>query len=119
MGLTYLDVAVANPKHPGKRVKGHFLVDSGALYSVVPAPRLRKLGIAPHSKRPFNLADGTVVEREIGDALFFYGGGRGAAPVVFGEPGDSMLLGAVTLEALGLCLDPLRRELRPLPMMLA
>ena len=37
----------------------------------------------------------------------------------FGEPGDSDLLGMVTLEALGFILDPIRRELKPLPMMLA
>ena len=30
-----------------------------------------------------------------------------------------MLLGALTLEALGLSLDPLRRDLKPLPMILA
>jgi hypothetical protein len=39
--------------------------------------------------------------------------------VIFGEPEDSNLLGAFTLEALGLALDPLRRELHPLPMILA
>jgi len=39
--------------------------------------------------------------------------------VIFGKRGDSDLLGIVTLEALGFMLDPLRRELRPLPMMLA
>jgi hypothetical protein len=43
----------------------------------------------------------------------------GAADVIFGEKGDSNLLGAFTLEALGLSLDPLRRELKPLPMILA
>jgi hypothetical protein len=51
--------------------------------------------------------------------LFRYEGRIGGADVVFGEPGDSNLLGAFTLEALGLALDPLRRELRELPMMLA
>jgi len=30
-----------------------------------------------------------------------------------------VLLGAFTLEALGLALDPLKRELKPLPMILA
>jgi hypothetical protein len=43
----------------------------------------------------------------------------GVADVIFGEEGDSVLLGAFTLEALGLALDPLRRELKPLPMVLA
>jgi hypothetical protein len=38
--------------------------------------------------------------------------------VVFREEDDSTLLGALTLEALGLVLDPLRRELKPLPMIL-
>ena len=42
----------------------------------------------------------------------------GGADVIFGEAGDSQLLGAFTLEALGLALDPLRRELRELPMIL-
>ena len=39
--------------------------------------------------------------------------------MIFGEEGDHLLLGALTLEALGLALDPLRRELRPIPMILA
>jgi hypothetical protein len=39
--------------------------------------------------------------------------------VIFGEAEDSVPLGALTLEALGLVLDPLRRELKPLPMVLA
>jgi len=43
----------------------------------------------------------------------------GGADVIFGEEGDSRLLGSFTLEALGLSLDPLRRELKPLTMLLA
>jgi hypothetical protein len=39
--------------------------------------------------------------------------------VIFGEESDSTLLGAFTLEALGLALDPFRRVLVPLPMTLA
>ncbi len=100
-------------------MKLRFLVDSGAVYSVVPKSALTELGIKPHSKQQFTLANGDTIERELGDALFEYGGRRGASPVIFGEPGDSHLLGMVTLEALGLMLDPLRRELRPLPMTLA
>lgn len=118
MGLTYLDVKVVNPQNPENGMTEHFLIDSGAIYSVVPAEKLAKLGINAHTKRSFTLADGKVVERRIGDALYFYGDERGAAPVIFGEVGDASLLGAVTLEALGLSLDPFRRELRRLPMML-
>jgi hypothetical protein len=46
-------------------------------------------------------------------------GRRRASPVIFGVRGDSPLLGVVTLEALGYVLDPFRRELRPLKMILA
>ena len=67
----------------------------------------------------FRLADGTTIRRKKGVALFRYGDRVGGADVIFGEPDDSILLGAFTLEALGLSLDPLRRELRPLPMVLA
>jgi hypothetical protein len=38
--------------------------------------------------------------------------------VLFGQKDDSTLLGVVSLEALGLILDPLKRELRSLPMVL-
>jgi len=31
---------------------------------------------------------------------------------------QTLLLGALTLEALGLTLDPIRRELRPMPLVL-
>ena len=42
----------------------------------------------------------------------------GVSDVIFGEEGDSLLLGAFTLEALGLALDPIKRELRELPMII-
>ena len=64
------------------------------------------------------LADGTSVERKMGHALFRHDGQEGASPVIFGEKEDSVLLGAVSLEALGMILDPMKRQLRPLPMVL-
>jgi hypothetical protein len=39
--------------------------------------------------------------------------------VIFGEPGDAALLGAVALESLGFVLDAVRRDLPPLPMVVA
>lgn len=119
MGLTHLELSVANPARPRRGVRLQFLVDSGAVYSVVPATILRRLGVRPHSKRTFILADGSKLERRLGDASFRLDGRQGASPVIFGEKGDSVLLGAVSLEALGVILDPMKRELRPLPMLLA
>jgi clan AA aspartic protease len=119
MGLTVLEVEVGNPSNPQVTEKLEFLVDSGAIYSVVPTPILERLGIKPLSDQEFRLADGTKNVRKKGIALFKYKDKIGGAGVIFGEDGDSVLLGAFTLEALGLVLDPLRRELKPLPMILA
>lgn len=119
MGLTVLEVEVGNPAHPDITEKMEFLIDSAAIYSVVPIPVLERLGIKPLAEQEFRLANGTKIVRQKGIALFKYGDRIGGADVIFGEEGDSMLLGAFTLEALGLALDPLRRELKPLPMILA
>jgi len=54
-----------------------------------------------------------------GIALFRYGERGGGADVIFGEEGDHNLLGAFRLEAVGLIFDPLKRELKPLPRLLA
>src|SRR4029079_2561992 len=94
------------------------LVDSGASLSVAPASELRKLGIEPEKTERFSLADGSVVTREVGIARFEVAGASGGAPVIFGEPGDAWLLGALSLESLGLLLDPLKRELRPMRLLL-
>lgn len=119
MGITYIELEVANVANPRKTEKLDFLVDSGAIYSVVPARVLRRLGIKPVGKQEFRLANGEKIVRKKGGALFRYNGRVGVADVIFGEKGDATLLGAFTLEALGLSLDPLKRELRELPMMLA
>ena len=119
MGLTYVAIEVANPADPKSKATVKLLVDSGATLSVISGALLRRLGIRPHSKRSFILANGETIERQIGNADFLFRGQQGASPVIFGKPGDSDLLGMVTLEALGFILDPIRRELRPLPMMLA
>ena len=104
---------------PPRDRKGLILIDSGAIYSVVPTPILERLGIQPLTAQEFRLADGTKITRKKGIALFKYGDRIGGPDVIFGEEGDSVLLGAFTLEALGLSLDPLRRDLKLLPMILA
>ena len=119
MGLTVLTIEVANPAKPKVARSVEFLIDSGAIYSVVPTPILAKLGIKPISKEEFRLADGSTIRRKKGGALFRYKDKVGVADVIFGEKGDANLLGAFTLEALGLAIDPLKRELKPLPMILA
>lgn len=114
MGLTFVKVSVGNPAN-GHRTQGvNCLVDSGAVYSLIPGSILRKLGIKPHSTREFVLANGDIIERRLATATFEYEGRRGDSMVIVGEVGDDPLLGATTLEGFGLMLDPFRRELRPM-----
>ena len=119
MGLTVLEIEVGNPADPDTTASVEFLVDSGAVYSVVPKRTLDKLGIKPIADEEFRLANGDLIKRKKGIALFRYGDRVGGADVIFGQRGDHNLLGALTLESLGLSLDPLKRELKPIPMLLA
>src|SRR5213083_646502 len=119
MGLTHMRLQVGNVANPEMTEELDFLVDSGAIYSVVPREVLGRLGVQPLGQQEFRLANGARIVREKGVALFRYGDRVGGADVIFGEPEDALLLGAFTLESLGLCLDPLRRELLPVPMILA
>jgi clan AA aspartic protease len=118
MGLTSVHATVGHPDHPEQARGLDFLVDSGAIYSVVPATVLEELGIKPYTEQDFSLANGEHIKRQKGVAMFRFEGKVGAGDVIFGQPGDANLLGAFTLESLGLVLDPFCRELRPIPMLM-
>ncbi len=92
-GLIVLEIEVGNPAKPEVTEKIEFLIDSGAIYSVVPTPILERLGIRPLVEQEFRLANGTKIVRKKGGALFKYGDRIGVADVIFGEEGDSILLG--------------------------
>jgi len=118
MGMTYAVLKVKKSHQHVEFFEKQFLVDSGAVYSLVASTDLEKLDIKPHRVKKFVLADGTELERKVGDAFFEWQGKGGAAPVIFGEDGDEPLLGTTTLESLGLVLDPFKRELHPMRMLL-
>lgn len=109
--MTEVTLKVKNLRYPSKTFEGIFLVDSGAAYTVLPKDILKKLGIKPQREETFSLADGRLIKRKVGSALYEFEGREAAAPILFGEKDDSLLLGAFTLEALGLTLDPFKRKL--------
>ena len=116
MGITCIQGKVRGPK--GKEAAVKFLVDSGATYSLLPEAVWRRLGLRPTRKMSFPLADGTTIVRSISESFIRLPQGEGHTPVILGEEGEQALLGAVTLEILGLVLDPFRRTLQPMPMLL-
>lgn len=117
MGITYLKVKVVNPLNPKKFFERRFLVDSGAIFSVVPVSELVKLGIKPEGVQRFMLANGDELEKKVGEAKFWVREHGATSKVVFGDEGV-YLLGVTTLENLGMILDPLSRELKALPMLI-
>ncbi|CAN2041376.1 Aspartyl protease [Candidatus Magnetomoraceae bacterium gMMP-15] len=118
MGITYAILNVKQSHQHSDFVEVKFLIDSGAVYSVIPSKDLQKIGIQPHRTMKFVLADGTEIKREVGDAYFELHGNGGAAPVIFGVEDDEPLLGVTTLESLGLVLNPFTRKLKPMRMLL-
>jgi len=119
MGITSAILKVREHRKSEKTAEVNFLVDSGAIYSLVPGKILDQLDIEPYREMSFSLADGTTLKRQVCSAYFEYEGEGGPAPVVYGEEGDEPLLGATTLESLGLVLNPFTRTLHPMRMLMA
>jgi len=117
--MTTVRARLANIADRERTTDVDMTVDSGAIYSVVPASELRSIGVEAERMETFWLADGRSVRRRVGHVGFEIQGSHGISRVVFGRAGDACLLGMVTLEELGLGLDPLRRRLRPLRLMIA
>ncbi len=107
-----------NPRDPRRSAEVELLVDTGATYTVLPASLLEKLGVKPLRRVRLRLADGRVVEKPLGEIGIETEGYRASAtPVVFGDEGI-YLLGAVTMEQLGLAPDPIEKRLKPVEALL-
>ena len=117
MGVTYVDGLVRGPDAATAPVR--FLVDSGASYIVLPHDVWPAIGLVPKRTMSFSLADGTTVDRSVSECHITLQQGEAHTPVILGLPGDEALLGVVTLEILGLVLNPFTRELLPMRMLLA
>ena len=114
MGIFRTTIAVANAARPAERRElTDVMVDTGSEYNWIPRPILETLGIEPVRIDRFETADGRVLKRDLGFALISAGGRTMGSVVVFGEPGDMTLLGAIGLESLNLRLDLARKELVP------
>jgi len=112
MGSFRVDVEIENPARPGeRRVVRAVLVDTGAELSWVPKSVLESLGVERNRRWYFRQADGTVLERWTGIVVVSVAGKRTGDDVVFGEPGDLVLLGARSLEGLNFRVEPVTKQL--------
>ena len=88
----------------------HALVDTGATNSMLPASLLYDLGIEPVETRIARVADGRRVELQTAWARFSIQGRNAVARVAYGPEGE-YLMGATTLEDLGMVVDPVDKRL--------
>jgi clan AA aspartic protease len=112
MGLTHVSATT------GESRELKMLVDSGAAYSLIPNKVWKALKLEPMETLTFTLADGTDIERDVSECRIALNAVERHSPVILGKPGDDALLGVITLEILGLVLDPFKRELRPMKLRL-
>ena len=95
------------------------LADTGAAYSVVPRAVLQSLGCRPVRTQRVVLADGRTEEWSVTQIDVECESRRTTTPILMGPATGSALLGATTLEELGLGIDPLNRRLVPVDLYLA
>ncbi len=115
MGVTCVDVTVRNPAHRSRAWTGAFLVDTGAIDSLVPRRSLEAIGLSPAGRRTYVTADGREVEMDVTVGELDVMGALSGGVIVFGDEGAEPLLWVTALESAGIEVDPQNQRLKQLP----
>jgi predicted aspartyl protease len=113
MGTFQVNIEIGDPQ--GQRWEPlAALVDTGSTFTWAPASMLRRLGVQPFDRLPFETADNRTIERGLGRTWVRYNSQAHVTIVVFGDEGSEPLLGAYTLEGFLLAVDPVNLRLVPI-----
>lgn len=115
MGATHVAVTIRNPAEPARSWAGPFLVDTGAIDSLVPRSQLKAIGLEPKGKRVYETADGRELTLDVTSADIEFMGEFTAGLIIFGDEGVEPLLGVTALESVGVEVDPQNQRLKKLP----
>ena len=115
MGATYVTVRITNPAEPDRFWEGLFLVDTGAVDSLVPRPHLEAIGLSPKGNRTYQLADGSDLVWDITIADIEFMGEIVGGTIIMGADDAEPLLGMTALASVGIEVDPLNQRLKRLP----
>ena len=120
MGYIRVKALVANPLDRSKREEIEVLVDTGAIFTMLPSSLLQSLGITSQGVRKFKVANGNQESFPIGEAYIKLPENELGATsiVIFGPENSTPLLGVTTLENLGLQVDPTAGKLKPMELLL-
>lgn len=114
MGTFTIKFTVIHPLQTDRRLELEGLVDTGALFTQIPSDILAQIGIAPSGSRAVHDADGTRDVVPVAKADVAINGVETATMILCGRPRSLVLLGATTLETLGLGIDPIHKKLIPI-----
>jgi len=109
---------VANPSDRSLRVELEFIVDAGAIYTVISKSVAEGLRLEETGRRKFKIANGDVVEYPISEAYIIVNGEDVTSVVAIADEKTPVLLGVTTLELMGLRVDPVTGKLTPLELMI-
>ena len=113
VGTFAVRATLENPNDHGTPVALDMLVDTGATWSLISSDDARILGVQPVEVRSVRTADGRQLDVPLAEVRFTISGRRLTTPCLIGGPEATALLGAVTLEAFGLAVDPVQKILVP------
>src|SRR5271166_5865949 len=113
MGTFSAKLRVWNPVSPSRVEEMDVIVDTGAAYSWVSRVKLEGMGVRAVRKMQFRTIEGHTIERDLAPVFVATDGFTGGDNVVMAEPGDMEVMGAHTLESLGVTVDPVGKKLVP------
>lgn len=114
MGTFSVKFILKHPLDPGRRLELEGLVDTGAMFTQVPSNLVAQIGIVASGSRAVHYADGTKDMVPIAKADITVDGLETATMILCGKPSSLILVGAHTLEGLGLGVDPVHKRLIPI-----
>jgi len=115
MGVTQVTVTIRNPADPTRAWKGLFLVDTGAIDSLVPRQHLEAIGLKPKAQRVYELADDSEVKMDITTGDIEFMGEIVGGTIIFGDSDTEPLLGVTALESVGIEVDQHNQRLKRMP----
>ena len=113
MGTFSVKMRVWNPAQPGGVEELDAFVDTGAAFSWISRSRLERLGVAASRRMGFRTIEGRLLERDM--ATVYVSTDKYSVPdvVVMAEDGEMEVIGAHTIEGLGMEADPVQKRLVP------
>ena len=113
MGIFYVDCTVANMAARDKSILiEQLIVDTGSEFTWLPEQVLLGIGVkVEKADQKFVMANGEVINRDIGYAIVRVNGFETVDEIVFARDGDLNLLGSRTLEGFGAVVDSAKKQL--------